>query len=140
MWMILHDVGGGDCLASALGNGLGNFLDLGASDEEGNVEHVVTESLEIESALEIFGVILKPDTYGVSSDVNALLLAVFNQVIALEYGVALDLVGGRDDAGAVDNSLELCVALADVVRFLDQEEYEHVRSCGWRHQWSEPCS
>lgn len=47
------------------------------------------------------------DTHRVGSDVNSLLLAVLNQVIALEHGVALDLVGGRDNTGAFNESLEL---------------------------------
>lgn len=38
---------------------------------------------------------------------NSLLLAVLNQVIALEHGVALDLVGGRDNTSAFNESLEL---------------------------------
>ena len=46
-------------------------------------------------------------TYGVSGDVNVLLLAVFNEVVALENGVTLDLVSSGDDAGAVNESLEL---------------------------------
>lgn len=46
-------------------------------------------------------------TYRVGSDVNVLLLAVLDQVVALENGVALDLVGGGDDTGAVDEGLEL---------------------------------
>lgn len=41
----IHDVSGGDFLASALGNRLGDFLHFGAGDQEGNVEHVVTEGL-----------------------------------------------------------------------------------------------
>lgn len=47
------------------------------------------------------------DTHRVGSDVNSLLLAVLNQVIALEHGVALDLVGGRDNTSAFNESLEL---------------------------------
>ena len=43
---------------------------------------------------------------------NALLLAVLDEVVALEHGVALDLVGGRDDTGAVDKGLELLTELA----------------------------
>ena len=38
---------------------------------------------------------------------DALLLAVFNELVALENGVALDLVDGGDDAGGVDDGLEL---------------------------------
>lgn len=47
------------------------------------------------------------DTHRVGGDVNSLLLTVFNQVIALEHGVTLDLVGGRDNTGAFNESLEL---------------------------------
>lgn len=53
-------------------------------------------------------------TYRVSGNVDSLLLTVLNQVIALEHGVALDLVGGRDDTGALNESLELLTLLADV--------------------------
>lgn len=38
---------------------------------------------------------------------DVLLLAVFNQVVALENGVTLDLVGSGDNASAVNDSLEL---------------------------------
>jgi hypothetical protein len=38
---------GADLLTSALCNRLGNFFDLGAGDEQGNIEHVVTKCLEI---------------------------------------------------------------------------------------------
>jgi hypothetical protein len=41
-------------------------------------------------------------TYRVSSDVDALLLAVFDQVVALKNRVALNLVSSGDDTGAVD--------------------------------------
>jgi hypothetical protein len=50
--------------------------------------------------------------------VNSLLLAVLNQVVALEHGVALNLVGGRDDTGAFNESLELRGVLADVWQVL----------------------
>jgi hypothetical protein len=49
-------------------------------------------------------------TYGVCSNVNVLLLAVLDQVVALQHGVAFDLVGSGDDAGAVDKSLELFIS------------------------------
>ena len=42
----VHDVSWGHLSAETLGNGLSNLLDLGASDEKGNVEAVVTEGLE----------------------------------------------------------------------------------------------
>lgn len=38
---------------------------------------------------------------------DPLLIAVFDQVVALEHGVALNLVGRRDDASGVDDGLEL---------------------------------
>lgn len=34
-----------DLGTSALGDGLGDLLDLGAGDQEGDAEHVITESL-----------------------------------------------------------------------------------------------
>jgi hypothetical protein len=49
-------------------------------------------------------------TYRVCSDVDVLLLAVFDQVVALQHGVAFDLVDSRDDTGAVDKSLELFIS------------------------------
>lgn len=113
---------GADFLSSALCDRLGNFLDLGAGDEQGNVEHVVTKCLELWSALRFSHQPKEIDTYRVSSDVDSLLLAVLNQVIALEYGVALDLVGGRDDTGAINESLELRGVLADVWRIWGKED------------------
>lgn len=41
----VHDVSRRDLSAGTLANSLGDLLDLGAGDEEGDVEHVVTESL-----------------------------------------------------------------------------------------------
>lgn len=38
---------------------------------------------------------------------DALLLAVFNELVALENGVALNLVDSGDDTGGVDDGLEL---------------------------------
>lgn len=38
---------------------------------------------------------------------NALLLAVLNKVVALQDGVTLNLVGGGDNASAVNDGLEL---------------------------------
>jgi hypothetical protein len=46
--------------------------------------------------------------------VNTLLLAVLNQVIALEHGVALNLIGSRNNTSGVNQSLELWGLLADV--------------------------
>lgn len=45
--------------------------------------------------------------YRVGGDVNVLLLAVLDQVVALQDGVALNLVGSGDDTSAVDDGLEL---------------------------------
>ena len=42
------------------------------------------------------------NTYGISGNEDSFLLAVINQVIALEHRMAFDLVGGRDNAGPVD--------------------------------------
>ena len=47
---------------------------------------------------------------------DSLLLAVLDQVIALKHGVALNLVGGRDDASALNESLELWEVLDCVWR------------------------
>ena len=49
----------------------------------------------------------KCGTYGVSGDVNVLLLAVLDQVVALQDRVTLNLVGSGDNASAVNNGLEL---------------------------------
>lgn len=49
----------------------------------------------------------KGGAYGVSGDVNVLLLAVLDQVVALQDRVTLDLVGSGDNASAVNNGLEL---------------------------------
>lgn len=77
-----------DGVTGTLGNGLSDLLHFRTGDQERNVEHVVAKR-------------------GVGSDVDALLLAVLNKVVALQDGVALDLVGGGDNTGAVNNSLEL---------------------------------
>jgi hypothetical protein len=50
--------------------------------------------------------------------VDSLLLAVLNQVIALEHGVALNLVGGGNNTGAFNKRLELWSLLADVETIL----------------------
>lgn len=64
-------------------------LTSGRGDQEGDVKHVVTEGR-------------------VGCDVDALLLAVLNQVVALQDRVTLNLVGGGHNASALNNSLELC--------------------------------
>lgn len=46
-------------------------------------------------------------TYRVRSNVNVLLLAVLDQVVALQHGVALDLVDGGNDTGAINEGLKL---------------------------------
>lgn len=45
--------------------------------------------------------------YGIGSDVDVLVLAVLNQIVALQDGVTLDLVGSGNDTSAIDQSLEL---------------------------------
>lgn len=78
----------GDVVTGPLGNGLSDLLHFRPGDEERNVKHVVAKGR-------------------VGSDVDALLLAVFNKVVALQHGVTLNLVGGGDNTGAVNNGLEL---------------------------------
>lgn len=51
-------------------------------------------------------------TYGVGGDVDVLLLAVSDELRLDEERVALDLVGSRGDASALDEGLELCNVLA----------------------------
>jgi hypothetical protein len=41
--------------------------------------------------------------------VDVLLLAVLDQVVALQHGVAFDLVGSGNDAGAIDEGLKLFI-------------------------------
>lgn len=101
----LHDVSAGHLGAGALGDGLGDLLDLGAGDEQGDVEHVVTEGLDVLVEAEVVRWVV--EAYRVGGNVDALLLAVLDQVVALENGVALDLVGGGDNAGTLDEGLEL---------------------------------
>jgi hypothetical protein len=69
---------------------LSNSLDLRTSDEEGNVEEVVTES-------------------GVSGNVDVLLLCVSDKLFAGKDGVALDLVDGGNEVGLLNQSLEVLV-------------------------------
>lgn len=57
---------------------------------------------------------------------DPLLLAVLNQVIALEHGVALDLVGGRDNACAINESLELQGLVSSC---LANSETGRIRTC-----------
>lgn len=69
---------------------LGNSLDLRACDEERDVEEVVAEG-------------------GVGGDVNVLLLGVGDELLAGENRVTLDLVDGRDEAGLLNQRLEILV-------------------------------
>lgn len=75
-------------VTGALGNGLGNLLNDGVGEQERNVDDVVAEGR-------------------VGSDVNVLLLAVFNELVALQNGMTLNLVGSGHNTGGVNNSLEL---------------------------------
>lgn len=45
--------------------------------------------------------------YRIGCNVNVLLLAVSNQVVLSQKRVALNLVGGRDNAGRLDDSFKL---------------------------------
>lgn len=82
------DLGGGDGLALLLGQVLGDGLDLVGVDEQRDALGVVAKG-------------------GVGGDDDALLGAVLDQGRVGETRVALDLVGGGDDAGGRDNGLEL---------------------------------
>lgn len=82
------DLGGGDGLALLLGEALGDGLDLGGVDEQGEAAGVVAKGR-------------------VGGDDDALLLAVLDQGVVGQTGVALDLVGGGDNAGGLDDGLDL---------------------------------
>lgn len=82
------DLGGGDGLALLLGEALGDGLDLGGVDQQGEAAGVVAKGR-------------------VGGDDDALLLGVLNQGVVGQAGVALDLVDGGDDAGGLDDGLEL---------------------------------
>jgi hypothetical protein len=71
---------------------LGDLLDDLVLDEEGLADHVVTEG-------------------GVLGDVDTLLAAPLDEVGLEEAGVALDLVGGRGDTGAVNEGLEVLLGV-----------------------------
>lgn len=49
---------------------------------------------------------------------DALLLAIFNQVVALEHRVALNLVSSGHDTGGLDEGLELVLQSARIPRFM----------------------
>ena len=69
---------------------LSNGLHLRTGDQEGDVEEVVAEG-------------------GVGGDVNVLLLGVGDELLAGENRVTLDLVDGRDEAGLLNQRLEILV-------------------------------
>ena len=71
---------------------VGDLLDDLVLDEQGLIDHVVAESR-------------------VLGDVNTLLTAPLDEVGLEEAGVALDLVGGRDDTSAVNQSLEVLLGV-----------------------------
>lgn len=82
------DLGGGDGLALGGAEALGDGLDLGDVDEEGEAPGVVAKG-------------------GVGGQDDALLLEVCDELGVGEARVALDLVDGGDDAGVLDDGLEL---------------------------------
>lgn len=83
-----QDVGGGDGLALGGSEALSDGLDLGVDDQERGADGVVAKG-------------------GVGSQDNVLLGAELDEGKVEEAGVALDLVGGGDDAGGLDDRLEL---------------------------------
>ena len=97
MWLDLQDLCGGDLGALLLGKALSDGLDLGVGEQKRSVNHVVTESR-------------------VSSNVNALLLAVSNKLRLDKKRVTLNLVGSGGDTSALDKSLNV---LLGVVRNTD---------------------
>lgn len=84
----IHNVSTSDVFTGPLGNRLSDLLHFRAGDQERNVKHVVAKGR-------------------VGGDVDALLLAVLNKIIALENGVTLNLVGGGDNTSAVNDGLKL---------------------------------
>ena len=82
------DLGGGDGLAGAAGEALGDGLNLGGVDEQGLAQRVVAKGR-------------------VGGDDDVLLGAVVDQGLVGDARVALDLVDGGDDAGFLDDALEL---------------------------------
>lgn len=82
------NLGGGHGLALGGAEALGDGLDLGDVDEEGETPGVVAKG-------------------GVGGQDNALLLEVCDELGVGEARVALDLVGGGDDTGVLDDGLEL---------------------------------
>ena len=107
-WTVnLQDLCGGDGLAGALGGTLGNFLDFRATDDEGEANGVVTKALGHMLAFSWCVRIIGGTAYRVGSDVDALLVGVLDQRRVGQVRVALDLKGGRDNTGSVDDSFEL---------------------------------
>lgn len=82
------DLGGGDLVALGLGEAVGDVLDLGGVDEEGQAEAVVAEGR-------------------VGGDVDVLGVAVGDEILLGQLGVALDLVDGGDDISVLDDGLDL---------------------------------
>jgi hypothetical protein len=62
--------------------------------------------------------------------VDALLLTILDQVVALEYGVALNLVRSGNNTGTIDDSLKLWEMVSWCKDILDILKYERVQSCG----------
>lgn len=72
---------------------------------------------------------------------NALLLAVLDEVVALQNGVTLDLVGSGDNAGAVNDGLELGEGQYELFVYICKGwRNEREGWCGWRHRRRGPCS
>jgi hypothetical protein len=62
--------------------------------------------------------------------VDALLLTILDQVVALEDGVALNLVRSGNNTGTIDDSLKLSEMVSWCKDILDILKYERVQSCG----------
>lgn len=61
---------------------------------------------------------------------DALLLTILDQVVALEDGVALNLVRSGNNTGTIDDSLKLWEMVSSCKDILDILKYERVLSCG----------
>lgn len=83
-----QNVCGGNGLALGGGQALSGSLDIRVGDEQRCADGVVAEG-------------------GVRCNDDVLLGAVLHQLSGLQTRVALDLVGGGDNAGGVDDGLEL---------------------------------
>jgi hypothetical protein len=62
--------------------------------------------------------------------VDALLLTILDQVVALEDGVTLNLVRSGNNTGTIDDSLKLWEMVSWCKDILDILKYERVQSCG----------